>query len=188
MSITATYNHLNSAEAPVFQQRHILAERFKTRLCYNHIRTGFCPYESRCMFAHGEQELRTTEQNMADGLFTEEAIKSYQRAVRIVTRDGPSYAPFPENEYDGSYDGHHNTDYFIREDSTKYAAPYVADSNFSSGSSYALSSEDGTASTPSPVLSEMGDDEIIERRTPVRLSGVRWVSPTTYCNDPYGRH
>jgi len=173
--------------------RHILAERFKTRLCYNYIRTGSCPYESRCMFAHGEPELRTTEQNMDDGLYTEEAIKSYQRAARLVARQMESsvYSPYfgQEVEYDGSYDGTHNYDYYVREDPSKFAAPYVADSNFSTGSNYdgALSSEELSASshTPSPVLSEVGDEEILERSVPTPRRGVRWVTSSTYCNNPY---
>ena len=170
--------------------RHILAERFKTRLCYNYIRTGNCPYESRCMFAHGEPELRTTEQNMNDGLYTEEAIKSYQRASRLVARqmDTPYFGQ--EVEYDGSYDGYYNYDYYVHEDSAKFAAPYVADSNFSTGSNYdgaALSSEEHSAAsqTPSPVLSEIGDEEILERSVPTPRRGVRWVTSTTYCNNPY---
>jgi len=168
--------------------RHILAERFKTRLCYNYIRSGNCPYESRCMFAHGEPELRTTEQNMNDGLYTEEAIKSYQRASRIVSRhSGPYFGQ--EVEYDGSYDGSYNYDYYVREDSSKFAAPYVADSNFSTGSSYdgALSSEElsNASQTPSPVLSEVDEDEVLERSTPSPRRGVRWITSRVYCNDPY---
>ncbi|CAD2214581.1 Zinc finger protein CTH1 [Angomonas deanei] len=71
-------NNNVSSEA---EEKHILADRYKTKMCKNYLETGSCPYEVRCMFAHGEEELRTAEQNLADGLDTEEAIKAFQRAV-----------------------------------------------------------------------------------------------------------
>jgi hypothetical protein len=55
----------------------ILAERFKTRLCRKFSDTGSCPYEERCMFAHGEANLRTKEMNLADKLTTEDAISNF---------------------------------------------------------------------------------------------------------------
>jgi hypothetical protein len=58
----------------------ILAERFKTKICRNYVTLGMCPYEQRCMFAHGEADMRTKEMNVADRLTTEEAIKAFQRA------------------------------------------------------------------------------------------------------------
>jgi len=58
----------------------ILAERFKTKMCRNFVTTGVCPYEQRCMFAHGDDELRTKDMNLTDQLTTEEAIKNFQRA------------------------------------------------------------------------------------------------------------
>ena len=68
-------------------QRHVLAERYKCKMCRNYLVSGECPYEFRCMFAHGDHELRTMEMNLKDGLITEEAIKSYQRVVRARDRD-----------------------------------------------------------------------------------------------------
>lgn len=62
------------------QHKPILAERFKTKICKNFMECGSCPYYFRCMFAHGEHELRTKQMNMADGLYTEEAIKAFKRA------------------------------------------------------------------------------------------------------------
>jgi hypothetical protein len=77
-------------------ERHVLAERYRTKMCRNYATTGACPYEVRCMFAHGEHELRTTEQNVRDGLITEEAIKAFQRALNLRHRNmmhlGASYA------------------------------------------------------------------------------------------------
>jgi hypothetical protein len=58
----------------------ILAERFKTKMCRNYVEKGECPYEIRCMFAHGDDEMRTKQMNLTDGLTTEEAIKTFQRA------------------------------------------------------------------------------------------------------------
>ena len=63
------------------ESKHILADKYKTRLCRNWISTQNCPYESRCMFAHGEAELRTPEDNIAQGLVSEEAIKQHQRSL-----------------------------------------------------------------------------------------------------------
>jgi hypothetical protein len=69
---------------PATAERHVQAERFRLKLCRNYVAKGTCPYEYRCMFAHGEAELRTAEQNLRDGLYTEEAVKSYQRALQAV--------------------------------------------------------------------------------------------------------
>jgi hypothetical protein len=65
--------------ASVDDHRPLLAERFKTSVCHHHERVGSCPYEHRCMFAHGIHELRTKEMNVADGLVTEEAIREFKR-------------------------------------------------------------------------------------------------------------
>ena len=64
----------------------VSAERFKTKMCQNYIEQGACPYVFRCMFAHGEHELRTKQMNMADGLVTEEAIRAFKRAVYDTKR------------------------------------------------------------------------------------------------------
>ena len=199
MSLVANNSFNSSVEWPndgLQQHHYILAERFKTRMCYNYIRNGFCPYESRCMFAHGGHEVRTTVQNIACGLFSEEAIKSYQRIMRVAARHVVPYAvihPAQFTDYDGSYDGYHNTNFLIRGDA-KYAAPMETDSNFSTCSSDdgALTSEQDVPSsdTHSPVPSVVGGDEkVIERRNATTTRrGVRWVNATTYCNDPYGRN
>jgi len=67
------------------QQRPVLASRYKTKMCRNYVITGMCPYEIRCMFAHGEHELRTMEMNLKDGLVTEEAIKQFNRSQKFST-------------------------------------------------------------------------------------------------------
>lgn len=79
-----TYEHYDyyashAAQAAMSAERHVLAERYKTKMCRNYLQHGECPYEVRCMFAHGDHEMRTCEMNIRDGLTTEEAIKSFQR-------------------------------------------------------------------------------------------------------------
>jgi hypothetical protein len=76
------------AEAPAAEtpSKCILAERFKTKMCQNYEKTGVCPYEVRCMFAHGPGDLRTKEMNYRDRLTTDEAIKNYQRVRMIAQR------------------------------------------------------------------------------------------------------
>ncbi|RNF11285.1 Zinc finger protein CTH1 [Trypanosoma conorhini] len=59
--------------------RPILAERYKTKLCRNYVETGVCPYQSRCMFAHGVHELRSPAMNLHDGLVTADAIRAFRR-------------------------------------------------------------------------------------------------------------
>lgn len=67
-------------------ERHVLAERYKTKMCRNYVQTGECPYEVRCMFAHGDHELRTCEMNIRDGLISEESIKAFQRVLNMRNR------------------------------------------------------------------------------------------------------
>lgn len=68
-----------SAAAGTNPGHKVLAERYKTKLCKNFVDKGMCPYESRCMFAHGDDEMRTAEMNIRDGLVTEDAIRHYKR-------------------------------------------------------------------------------------------------------------
>jgi hypothetical protein len=68
--------------APLGAAKQIIAERFKSKMCRNYMKTGVCPYEHRCMFAHGQHEVRTKAENIADGVTTEEAVKAFQRKVR----------------------------------------------------------------------------------------------------------
>lgn len=81
MSTAAT-----SAAASAAAHKPILAERFKTKVCQNFETTGVCPYEARCMFAHGDHELRTKQMNLNDNLVTEEAIKAFQKARAIAAK------------------------------------------------------------------------------------------------------
>jgi hypothetical protein len=94
---------------PLDAERTILAERFKTKMCRNYERTGACPYVHRCMFAHGDHELRTVEMNLADGLTTEDAIAQFKRAVhanRYLRRRAMNlHMHASERSAYGGYDG-----------------------------------------------------------------------------------
>jgi hypothetical protein len=57
----------------------IIAKKFRTKMCKNFAQKGSCPFDSRCMFAHGKSALRSAEQNFAEGLTSETAIKEFQR-------------------------------------------------------------------------------------------------------------
>jgi hypothetical protein len=73
-------------------QDKVLAERFRTKKCRNWIDNGSCPYESRCMFAHGDHQLRTTEMNLRDGLTNEEAIRQFKRMLVLKARAQAAHA------------------------------------------------------------------------------------------------
>jgi hypothetical protein len=77
---------MSSENAESSQRTTVLAERFKTKLCRNWVTSGHCPYEQRCMFAHGDDELRSREWNVRDGLTTETAIKEFQRKFYAANR------------------------------------------------------------------------------------------------------
>jgi hypothetical protein len=66
-------------EEELDKEKKIVAERFRTKLCNKWLQTGVCPYDVRCMFAHGEDELRTTAMNLRDGLTTEHSIRLFKR-------------------------------------------------------------------------------------------------------------
>jgi hypothetical protein len=72
------------------------ANRFKTKLCRQVLRHGACPYESRCMFAHNPEELRTADMNRRDGLISEDAIRAFRRMIynNMMASNPPS--PFAD--------------------------------------------------------------------------------------------
>jgi hypothetical protein len=82
-----TVERYGAAAVMVDPHSSILAERFKTRSCENFKRHGECSFAHRCMFAHGEEELRTTEMNLRDNLTTEEAIKTFQSECITTLRE-----------------------------------------------------------------------------------------------------
>ena len=88
-------------EADSQQDRHVHASRYKTKMCRNYLVSGECPYEFRCMFAHGDHELRTMEMNLKDGLITEEAIKLFNRSLKSTSyvSTPPSMSPSKSQFY-----------------------------------------------------------------------------------------
>ncbi|KAI3634197.1 hypothetical protein MIR68_007801 [Amoeboaphelidium protococcarum] len=50
--------------------------KFKTRMCDKWLVTGFCPYGSKCTFAHGEQELRLPSPTAPGFVAVERSISS----------------------------------------------------------------------------------------------------------------
>lgn len=85
--------------------RAVQPDRYKTSLCNKFCSTGFCPYEERCMFAHGREELRTSEDNLRDGLVTEDAIRAFRVHTNYVRRQlyyaqqEASYPPPPPFDF-----------------------------------------------------------------------------------------
>ena len=61
-------------------KRPPVAELAKTRLCKHYSATGTCPYESRCLFAHGATDLRPREQ-APPGMIP---IQHVQRPMQVV--------------------------------------------------------------------------------------------------------
>ena len=55
------------------------ARHFKTQLCNNFYALGLCKYNKKCLFAHGEGDVRSVAQNVADGLVTDKSIRKFQR-------------------------------------------------------------------------------------------------------------
>jgi hypothetical protein len=73
---------------PTVEGDKVIAERFRTKLCRNYLQHPDrpCPSEERCMFAHGDHELRTAAQNVADGLMSEEAIRVFKENQKPFRR------------------------------------------------------------------------------------------------------
>lgn len=107
---------MSAAQGPNPGQK-VLAERYKTKVCKNYIEMGMCPYESRCMFAHGDDELRTADENLRDGIVTEDSIRHFKRmqaykvqaqqAAQQATCGPPSYehSSFVEGRQRQAYHG-----------------------------------------------------------------------------------
>jgi hypothetical protein len=89
----ANANGLSSTE-----RRRQFALRFKTQLCRSHAVDGGCLYKYKCVFAHGEAELRTEELNQQEGIVSEAAIRDWRRKNRLeafheTTTTAPATVP-----------------------------------------------------------------------------------------------
>jgi hypothetical protein len=60
------------------------ALRYKTRLCESQQTGRNCPYGGRCLFAHGERDLRTVDMNVQDRLTTWVAVTEHQDAAKAA--------------------------------------------------------------------------------------------------------
>jgi len=78
--------------------RPVLAERYKTKLCKTFMDTGACIYEHRCMFAHGEFDLRTKEMNIRDGLVRSDALKMFQKGMQLALKAAAENRPIEHHE------------------------------------------------------------------------------------------
>lgn len=58
------------------------ALRFRTEKCRTYEACGKCNYRDKCMFAHGDDEMRTSKMNEIDGLVDEKAIRGWIRDRR----------------------------------------------------------------------------------------------------------
>lgn len=68
---------------------------FRTKMCRNYILSRYqsCPYEDRCMFAHGLEFMRTKERNIREGLVTDAAVQHFQAMEKRQRRSSNSSAP-----------------------------------------------------------------------------------------------
>jgi hypothetical protein len=63
------------------------ASQYRTKLCSNYLTHGACTYGPRCMFAHGDTELRTREMNASDQLETTHDITTLRNAERRAVKE-----------------------------------------------------------------------------------------------------
>eukprot|EP00760_Papus_ankaliazontas_P032528 PhM_4_TR5882/c0_g1_i1/m.15835 len=51
--------------------------RYKTKICRHFVESGACPFTARCVFAHGQDDMRSVEMNEAEGITTDAALRDY---------------------------------------------------------------------------------------------------------------
>ena len=80
------------------------ATRFKTKLCRHFAESGVCPFQSRCVFSHGQAELRTSDENRTSGIVSEQSLRDHQlRSVPRTPTHTISHSasrPAPTADYD----------------------------------------------------------------------------------------
>ena len=61
---------IDTCESQKELQRELVPpQNHKVELCKNFISKGYCPYESRCRFAHGREELRARDADQSSELY-----------------------------------------------------------------------------------------------------------------------
>jgi hypothetical protein len=171
--------------------RSILAERFKTRSCENFKRHGECSFAHRCMFAHGEEDLRTTEKNIRGGLTTEEAIKTFQSDRANTLRDADCRRKRylkKKTKVRTAKDARCQSD-------SDSAVAVVSDDSFvlsaittaPSFRSVEVSSDDANvqSETSKPMATTGSPFAVLSLATASIDSGRSTPSPRRYCHDPY---
>jgi hypothetical protein len=167
----------------------IPAERFKTRSCENFKRHGECTFAHRCMFAHGEEDLRTTEMNLRSGLTTEKAIKTFQSDRANTLRDADCrrkrylkkktkvrVAKDARRQSDSDSVAAVSDDSFVRSAITVPSFRSVDVSSDDAGVQSETSKPIATTGSPFTVLS---------LATASIDSDVPTPSPRRFCHDPY---
>jgi hypothetical protein len=179
-----------AAAATVDPHRSILAERFKTRSCENFKRHGECTFTHRCMFAHGEEDLRTTEMNIRSGLTTEKAIKTFlsDRANNLRDADCRRKRYLKKTKVRVAKDARRQSDSdsvaVVSDDSFVLSAITTA----ASFRSVDVSSDDAgvQSETSKPIAATSSPFAVLSLATASVDSDVPTPSgPRRYCHDPY---
>ena len=82
-----------SKQDKVEARKRLFATRFKTEMCRTYSAEGACPYEGRCMFAHGACDLRTEAMNERDGLTSALAVREWLDVISGVNSSVESGTP-----------------------------------------------------------------------------------------------
>jgi hypothetical protein len=179
-----------TAAVMVDPHRSILAERFKTRSCENFKRHGECTFTHRCMFAHGEEDLRTTEMNIRSGLTTEKAIKTFlsDRANALRDADCRRKRYLKKNtKVRAAKDARRQSDSdsvaAVSDDSFVLSAITTA----ASFRSVDVSSDDAgvQSETSKPIATTGSPFAVLSLATASVDSNLSTPSPRRFCHDPY---
>ena len=73
------------------------ATRFKTKLCRHFAESGVCPFQSRCVFSHGQAELRTSDENRTSGIVSEQSLRDHQLRMAPALFTTPPRSPHSSN-------------------------------------------------------------------------------------------
>jgi hypothetical protein len=77
-TIDGTGNSQRASEVSVGVKKEQNKDKYKTLLCQNFMKQGFCSVGAKCLFAHGDHELRTPENGLG---IKAKAIENYKKAL-----------------------------------------------------------------------------------------------------------